>query len=138
MRARTSSRMSASVVPGSVRQSISITASPGMTLYLMPAWTTSGLIVSRRRARRARAYIGSHSAHGGVGAARVVAADRADQRRGLRRQATATTIEERRIGAVSRGSPGEARRRMASAARTAALSSRGIEPWPHVPWTEMR
>ena len=34
-----------------------------------------------------------------------------------------------------RGSPGDARRRTASAARTSALSSRGIEPWPHVPLT---
>ena len=42
------------------------------------------------------------------------------------------------ITGVGRGAPGTARRVTAVAARTAALSSRGIEPWPHVPWTVSR
>ena len=39
---------------------------------------------------------------------------------------------------VMRTGPGAARRSIARAARTAALSARGIEPWPHVPVTWMR
>ena len=39
---------------------------------------------------------------------------------------------------VIRIGPGTARRAMTAAARTAALSSRGIEPWPHVPRTAIR
>ena len=37
------------------------------------------------------------------------------------------------MAGVSRGGPWTASRSMTRAARTAALSSRGIEPWPHVP-----
>ena len=39
---------------------------------------------------------------------------------------------------VIRIGPGIASRRITSAARTTALSSRGIEPWPHVPRTAIR
>ena len=39
---------------------------------------------------------------------------------------------------VIRTGPGTASRSMTSAARTAALSSRGIEPWPQLPVTWMR
>ena len=56
------SRMSSSVVPGSSRQSSSIVASPGITLYFTPAWMMFGLTVSRRSARITRAGIGSQIA----------------------------------------------------------------------------
>ena len=63
----TSSRMSPSVVPGSVRQSISIVASPGMTLYLMPAWMTSGLMrVPEQGPQGAGVHLVAERAHGGV------------------------------------------------------------------------
>ena len=39
---------------------------------------------------------------------------------------------------VRRVGPGLARRSMTAAARTAALSSRGMEPWPDVPRTAIR
>ena len=39
---------------------------------------------------------------------------------------------------VIRIGPGTASRSMMRAARTAALSARGMEPWPHVPVTAMR
>ena len=39
---------------------------------------------------------------------------------------------------VIRVGPGTASRRITSAARTAALSSRGMEPWPQVPRTAIR
>ena len=55
MRAISSSRASPSVVPGSVRQSISTTASPGITLYFTPAWTIVGRNVSRSSASSMRA-----------------------------------------------------------------------------------
>ncbi len=50
MRAISSSRASPSVVPGSVRQSTWTSASPGITLYLMPACMIVGLNVSRSSA----------------------------------------------------------------------------------------
>jgi hypothetical protein len=39
---------------------------------------------------------------------------------------------------VNRIGPGAASRVTIAAASTAALSSRGIEPWPHVPLTWIR
>ncbi len=125
-RARTSSRMSPSVVPGSVRQSTSITASPGMTLYLIPAWIVPGLMVSRRSARTARAYMSSHSRLTAASARRGSSSEIARARAAASGGRAASIPSSRaRIGAVMRGSPGEARRRIASAARTIALSSRG-------------
>ena len=54
-RSRTIASMASSDVPGSVRQSTSTTATPGITLYFTPAWTMFGEIVSRTRALATRA-----------------------------------------------------------------------------------
>ena len=102
----------------------------------MPAWTMSGLRVSRIRARKARAYIGSHSrVDGRVGRRRVQLAgsDPAQDRGALAGSASAAASRKRVITGVMRIGPGVARRSIARAARTAALSSRGMDPWPHVP-----
>ena len=131
--------MSPGVVPGSGRMSTSTVASPGMTLYFIPAWMTSGLNVSRMTARRIRAWIGSHSAPIASSARRgssPVAASRS--RRWSSPSAALTSSSSRRTTGVIRGSPGVARRRTTSAARTAALSSRGSDPWPCVPVTWIR
>ena len=65
---------------GSGRMSTSTVASPGMTLYFIPAWMTSGLNVSRMTARRIRAWIGSHSAPiASLGPARIVARRRVQE-----------------------------------------------------------
>ena len=132
--------MSSGVVPGRVRQSISIIASPGITLYFTPARMMSGLMESRRSARMARAYIGSHAVRmaaslrrGSVSSAMV--ATNAARSGG---SSARTPSRNSRITGVRRGSPGMARRRTTSAAMTAALSSRGMEPWPQVPWTWIR
>ncbi len=47
--------------------------------------------------------------------------------------AAAAASRKRAMTGVIRTGPGSASRSIARAARTAALSARGIEPWPHVP-----
>ena len=51
---------------------------------------------------------------------------------------SATPARKRSHRRRQAGRPWTARRVTIVAARTAALSSRGIEPWPHVPWTVIR
>ena len=106
----------------------------------MPAWTTSGLMVSRSSARRARAYMGSQAtARAASAPARVVARQGAQELARLVRQLGRGEVEEAGHHRASPASdPGTARRSMTAAASTAALSSRGIEPWPHVPLIAMR
>ena len=133
------SRMSSSVVPGRTRQSSSTVASPGITLYFTPAWTMFGLIVSRRSALMTRAEIGSQVASSDVSptrgsslaSARIIRAASASTR-------SATPRRNACMTGVGRGGPWTASRAIAAAARTAALSSRGMEPWPQAPWTVRR
>ena len=111
-----------------------------MTLYLIPAWITSGLMVSRSSARMARAYIGSHRARRAASLRRGSSPPIAATSAGLGgRQCGPIPSSNRRIDAgqarLAGAGPGVT---TASAAMTAALSSRGIDPWPHVPWTVIR
>ena len=132
-------RIAGSVVPGRTRQSTSTTASPGMTLYLNPAWTTSGLIVSRSSARTARAYIGSQATERAASARFESSPDRARSTSAASDgNSDAARSRARAITGVIRIGPGTARRAMTAAASTAALSSRGIDPWPCVPRMAIR
>ena len=138
-RATRSARIAGSVVPGRTRQSTSIVASPGMTLYLMPECTTSGLTVSRTSARRARAYIGSQATAIAASARPGSSPDSPSRMRAASAGSSAAASRRKRaMTGVRRVGPGLARRSMTAAARTAALSSRGIEPWPDVPRTAIR
>ena len=82
-----------------------------MTLYLIPAWITSGLIVSRRSARRARAYIGSQAAASAASArdrsSPVSARSRAAASGG---RAAAASSMKRAMTGVMRVGPGTASR----------------------------
>ena len=95
-RAMTSSRMSPSVVPGSVRQSISIIASPGITLYFTPARMMSGLIdVAQERAKRPGVHRVAQRADGRVAAARVrLVGDGGHERGRFRRQLRPYPVQE--------------------------------------------
>ena len=129
MRAISSSRASPSVVPGRVRQSTCTSASPGITLYLMPACMIVGLNVSRSSASSMRAYAGSQAARSAAadrrGSSPTIAAMSAAWSGG---RAAPTSASSRRTTGVGRGSLGTAMRVTTWAARTSALSSRGIEP----------
>ena len=65
-----------------------------MTLYLTPAWMTSGLMrVAEQRPEGAGVHLVAERAHGGLAAARVVVADRPGQRRGLRREGRGQLVQ---------------------------------------------
>ena len=49
--------------------------------------------------------------------------------------AAAASSRNRSTVAVRRTGPGTASRETTAAARTAALASRGMDPWPGSPWT---
>ena len=86
-----------------------------MTLYLTPAWMTSGLmrVADQRPERPARTSASQRAREGGLAAARVVVADRPSER-GRHRAAAraASSSRKRRMTGVTRGSPGAARRRI--------------------------
>ena len=128
--------MSSWVVPGRVRQSTSTSASPGITLYLMPAW----MIVRAERVAQQRAQDRGRGSgrtarrsrpRPGAGRRRVAASR---SRRWSGGRAARDLVEQPphhrrdpRLARASRGG-GRPRRRGPS-----ALSSRGIEPWPQRP-----
>ena len=87
----------------------------------------------------ARADIGSHRASRAASARRGSSLARARRTRaGSPSRLSAAPRKNSAIVAVSRGGPWTLSRATIWAARTAALSSRGIDPWPHVPRTEIR
>ena len=85
-----------------------MTASPGMTLCLIPARMTLGLIVSRRSAFATRGFIGSQSASTAASARRGSGPVRASITRAIDGAAVRTAAKKRSITGVRRGGPGSA------------------------------
>ena len=117
---------SGSVVPGRTRQSTSTTASPGMTLYLTPAWMTSGLTrVADERPQGPRVHRVAQRRRAPASASGPsLAAQRsgAGPRRRVRAGAAAAASRNRLMTGVRRIGPGTASRSTIRAASTAALS----------------
>ena len=134
-RSTSSARIAGSVVPGRTRQSTSTIGVAGDDVVLDAGVDdVRADRVAEQRPEGPRVHRVAGRREGRLGAPRVVA------RRGARRIAAASAgssaaarSRKRAITGVRRIGPGTARRSMTAAARTAALSSRGIEPWPHVP-----
>ena len=95
--------------------------------------------VAQERADGPRRHRIAEGVERGLGQAGILAGQRPEHAGPPRRRGwSAAPRKNSAIVAVSRGGPWTLSRATIWAARTAALSSRGIEPWPHVPRTLIR